>query len=564
MVVLPILGGWNARRKRPWCPPEWLLGILITLGAALLLLDVNPENFWPKTITFLYLVLAAKILSPWRPKDVLQIHLLNLLGLLAASAINGPQILLFFGLEGALVLLALLFLHLASKDLCLSPKEALGLFLYGFVLALVILGGSLLITSLLPWSHLSPQDLTWRNPWNVSLTQGNLVLRNTPVFRVIWLKGKRPMLPYWRVLTYDTYFLGRWLKLYRKPQNFEIPPQGAEVDYLIRPSEPLEGLPLLGLPLHIRPNPGLEPVAGSNWLGGKTLTQALEVKARIPLVWPADLPPQKYLQVPPEIRHRLTHLIEKLQGRTPLETADKIILFLRRNYRYSLDVGTTSGDPVLYFLFKSKKGHCQYWASALALLLRTAGIPARVVTGYLGGEWIERGHYYLVREREAHFWVEAWLGKGWVRLDATPVLRFPQDWETRIWAKADYIFFLGEELTRRLTQKPLLAIPKKVFLFLGLLGAGWLSIWGTARLKRYLSRDPTEEFLALLAAQGLKRQPDETIAELVTRACYKWPACTKELQNFLRVYHENVYGERARPEDLDQALKRLKDAFFKD
>ncbi len=558
-----FFSGWNARRKRPWSPPEWVLGIGVILGAALLLLDVKPENFWPKTITFLYLVLAAKILSPWRPKDVLQIHLLNLLGLLAAAALKGPQILIFFGLEGVLVLWALLFLYLASKDLCIAPKETVGLFLYGLVLASLTLGGSFLLAGLLPWTNFSPRSWTWTNPWNVSLAQGTLVLKNTPVFRAIWQQGPRPSLPYWRVLTYDTYFHGRWLKLYRTIPSPLEHCLGTNVHYVIRPSEPLEGLPLLGIPLKITPASGFEAVAGGNWLAQKASFEAVQVQVCIPWAWPKDQPPQKYLQVPPEVRQRLRPLVRDLKGRSPLETAEKIIRFLRRHYRYSLEVGNTTEDPVLYFLFHSKRGHCQYWASALALLLRTAGIPARVVTGYLGGQWIEKGHYYLVREREGHFWVEAWLGKGWVRLDATPVLNLPQGWETRIWAKADYLLFLGEELSRSLKQGSLIATPQKIGIGLGILALAGLLGLGISKLRRYIYRDPTQEFLALLEDQGLKREPDETLAELVKRACQKWPNWSREFKSFLQVYHENVYGEKARPEDLEKALKRLKDSFSK-
>ena len=73
------------------------------------------------------------------------------------------------------------------------------------------------------------------------------------------------------------------------------------------------------------------------------------------------------------------------------------------------------------FLFDQKAGHCEYFASATALLLRAAGVPSRYVNGFLGGEWNEIGHYVDVRENRAHSWVEAYLGElGWMRVDATP------------------------------------------------------------------------------------------------------------------------------------------------
>jgi hypothetical protein len=77
------------------------------------------------------------------------------------------------------------------------------------------------------------------------------------------------------------------------------------------------------------------------------------------------------------------------------------------------------GDKAIeQFLFTSKQGHCEYFASSFALLMRAAGVPCRLVGGYLGGEYNKLGEYYLVTDDKAHVWVEAYLaGNGWVRID---------------------------------------------------------------------------------------------------------------------------------------------------
>ncbi|MES1165883.1 MAG: DUF3488 and transglutaminase-like domain-containing protein, partial [Verrucomicrobiota bacterium] len=78
-------------------------------------------------------------------------------------------------------------------------------------------------------------------------------------------------------------------------------------------------------------------------------------------------------------------------------------------------------DPVSSFLFAERQGHCEYFASAAVLLLRAAGIPARYVTGFRGGEWNPLGHYVAVRGDRAHAWAEAFApDAGWIRVDATP------------------------------------------------------------------------------------------------------------------------------------------------
>ena len=95
--------------------------------------------------------------------------------------------------------------------------------------------------------------------------------------------------------------------------------------------------------------------------------------------------------------------------------------FRTGGYTYALHSPTGEGHPLERFLLRSKTGYCEYYASGLAVMLRAVGVPARVIGGYLGGEFNSAGNYYLVRQSAAHTWVEAYLdGQGWVRLDATP------------------------------------------------------------------------------------------------------------------------------------------------
>src|SRR5262249_3815969 len=78
-------------------------------------------------------------------------------------------------------------------------------------------------------------------------------------------------------------------------------------------------------------------------------------------------------------------------------------------------------EPLDYFLFDRREGHCEYFSSAMAVMLRAVGIPSRNVNGFLGGEWNEYGKYVAVRSGDAHSWVEAYFeGVGWVTFDPTP------------------------------------------------------------------------------------------------------------------------------------------------
>ena len=161
----------------------------------------------------------------------------------------------------------------------------------------------------------------------------------------------------------------------------------------------------------------LEPVAAST---SQELSFTMGPRRRFAPVRPtaADL------TVPRALRETLNRLIVQITSRerTPAERLADIEAFLKRNYRYSLTVDRPGhGDPLIHFLEQDRRGYCEYFASALALLGRAAGIPTRVIGGYRVSEFNSVGGYYMVRQNDAHSWVEAWLpGQGWTTADATP------------------------------------------------------------------------------------------------------------------------------------------------
>jgi transglutaminase-like putative cysteine protease len=105
-----------------------------------------------------------------------------------------------------------------------------------------------------------------------------------------------------------------------------------------------------------------------------------------------------------------------------LEKARAVERGLRTGFGYTLDLPShTPADPVAYFLFTRKKGHCEYFASAMAVMLRTQGIPARLATGFESGIYNDLTKLWLIRASDAHAWVEAWIpGHGWTTFDPTP------------------------------------------------------------------------------------------------------------------------------------------------
>ena len=97
--------------------------------------------------------------------------------------------------------------------------------------------------------------------------------------------------------------------------------------------------------------------------------------------------------------------------------------FSNNNFEYTLEPPPLGFNSVDDFLFDTHKGFCEYYASSFVFLMRAAGIPARVVTGYQGGEYNDLGDYYVIRQSDAHAWAEVWLqDRGWVRYDPTAVI----------------------------------------------------------------------------------------------------------------------------------------------
>lgn len=141
-----------------------------------------------------------------------------------------------------------------------------------------------------------------------------------------------------------------------------------------------------------------------------------------PTITPSD-PVEGDREVPESIATRLSEIADRWtpSQAPPRARLEALIERFHRDFDYSLSFQRRRGvDPIIDFLDR-KSGHCEYFASALALLARTLGIPARVVAGYRVTEHNAVGGYRLVRERNAHAWVEAWIpGEGWQTFDPTP------------------------------------------------------------------------------------------------------------------------------------------------
>jgi protein-glutamine gamma-glutamyltransferase len=180
--------------------------------------------------------------------------------------------------------------------------------------------------------------------------------------------------------------------------------------------------------------PGFDVVVTSElqWLANRPVTDLLRYRAESHPLFrygprtAAAVPPQ-YLELPPGNNPRTMALAAEMQRDASLAAGGPQAMIqaafsrLRNgNYRYTLDPGVYGGNTADEFWFDRKEGFCEHIASAFVVLMRGLGIPARIVTGYQGGERNPVDGYWVLRQSDAHAWAEVWLaGRGWVRVDPT-------------------------------------------------------------------------------------------------------------------------------------------------
>ncbi len=219
------------------------------------------------------------------------------------------------------------------------------------------------------------------------------------------------------------------------------------------------------------------------------------------------------LELPP-LDPRISELARRLtEGFTSAEASARTIeSYLRENYLYTTELPKQQpSDPVAHFLFERRKGHCEYFASAMAVLLRSIGIPSRLVTGFQSGIYNPVSGWYVLRASDAHSWVEAYLpASGWTTFDPTPPdpsprrlsalsrLGFYLDAAETFWQ--DWV--LSYDLTRQLALASRVGQSSRTF------GERWLTAFGSGLgrwrrlaeegLRRYGVMAP-----ALLAAAGV-------------------------------------------------------------
>jgi transglutaminase-like putative cysteine protease len=274
-------------------------------------------------------------------------------------------------------------------------------------------------------------------------------------------------------------------------------------------------------------------------------------------------------------------------------------MFRNEAFVYTLNPPLLGQQAVDDFLFQTRRGFCEHYASAFVFLMRAAGIPARVVTGYQGGEMNPLGDYLIVRQSDAHAWAEVWLEQeGWVRIDPTgavspdriesgiaaalpgaelppALLQLDADWlrHTRLsWDLLNnnwnqWVLGYGQERQSRFLSRFHTALASwqgmAVAMVTGiaalLLGIALWMLWHTPRRGHDPVRAAYEKFCARLARRGIARLPHEGPADFAVRATLMRPDLARQIDLITQLYIKLRYERHgAAARDLKQAVRRFR------
>ena len=293
------------------------------------------------------------------------------------------------------------------------------------------------------------------------------------------------------------------------------------------------------------------------------------------------------LQLPEHLDPRIGALARSVVGgeRNPLRAARLLERHLQRSYRYTLELEGEQADPLAHFLFTRKAGHCEHFATALAVLLRASGVPARVATGFFGGE--RAGAQYVVRAGDAHAWVQAHVeGAGFVTLDGTPLefrtsqtpaltQRLFAAYETleELWRGAvlDYDFRDQVDLVRTLRPRPaptraaqpvrrplpsLGAWWARLLAAAGTYGLGWLLYRQLRRAAPHPATVFREGAERILRRARLSESPDELLESTSARLVAKGHPDAPRVEQIRTRYLEARFGQRPLTRRQADALLR--------
>ncbi|MBU2602734.1 MAG: DUF3488 and transglutaminase-like domain-containing protein [Actinobacteria bacterium] len=611
-LVLATLVGiglcWDLAERHPLS--SWLINLLVLVGLLVALGTPSAAGAIGRLLSGSVVLMGAKLLAPKTARDMLQVMLLSLVlligsAMISVSATFGP---LFMGYL-VLCTLTLLWLPFGTTlGRRIVPQATLKR--VGSV-GLALMVGSLPFVLLFFLALPRTQAPLWRGAVSmgaevtgfsdsVSLGSVSRIAQSPAIaFRAELPTHEGPLLPapYWRGLVLENADGFTWTR--REPLPEETLPRGLSstgavslIEQLIY-LEPHGQKTLFGLDRIALADDGISgpelvhdgAVQATRAVTRRLLYRVSSDTSPYSAVEPGPMTLAANLAVPSGLPPIVAQTARDAVGdeRDPYRITQLLLEhFAQGDYTYALRSPEGDGHPLKLFL-EQRVGYCEYFASTMALMLRMEGVPARVVAGYLGGDYNPTGDYYLVRQLSAHTWVEAYIpGKGWLRLDPTPpgqgpaapgVVETPSDafmlldWARLRWQALVLGYDLDMQTALFASVAAALAAPLKMRLDVDGLGdaAALLllvaALLTAALLWRRVSREGEEaalysRLLRRLRRRGLERGPAEGPQDFAARAAQALPSGAVSIEEITVVYLDARYGGRPAHREVIRRLER--------
>ncbi|MBF0519417.1 MAG: DUF3488 domain-containing transglutaminase family protein [Nitrospirae bacterium] len=429
--------------KNPSHISRLAINLVSVIVIAVSVYRVMTEDIVEPSVEALIILLAMKFLEEKKFRDYMQIYLISVFVLMGSALLSIDfTFFLFFVVMFFLtaVSIVLLTYHTESPELIIDRASFFKIVKRATLIPLASIPLTVVIFMILPRTNY--QFLRFLNHGQVgksgfsdTITLGsvsNIQLDTSPVFRA----GMDPVDEqslYWRGIVFDHFDGLTWKSSLRedeKPGNKNTLQGGKAVLQTIY-LQPFDNKFLFALDRPVSVSYRGSRISEDFTVSLRDTVKTMikyDVISKISVPQSSNtrsVPNNRYLQLPDNLPPQILSLAKSLTGGRSTDDAIKTIYrYLHSGlYTYSLDKLPTSDTPMSDFLFKKRSGNCEYFASAMALMLRAAGIPANVIGGYKGGVYNNVGKYYIVLQKNAHVWVEAFVeGTGWVRYDPTPPL----------------------------------------------------------------------------------------------------------------------------------------------
>ena len=427
-LILFIIGAYSDYKNK-YPVPRIALNIISLIVVIFMATRISADNLIIPSIETLLVLLGIKFLENKEFRDFMQIYMISVF-LLAGSALLTIDIsfILFFILLFFLVVIGAILLtyYTQDKELVIEKNVFKKLLIRLTIIPVVAIPFTILLFIILPRSQypvfnfLNSQS-TGRTGFSDSVQLGDVSQIQEDNSIIMRLKTDKPLdkeNTYFRGIVLNFFDGNRWYRRFLSSKE-EVSGKLIKQEIIL---EPYGNKYIFAIDVPVKFNRPVRRYNDFTFEAHRRIFNRIKYTAlsvvtnRIKVI---KIDKRGYLQYPKNINSEIINLAKQLKGKTDIETVKNVIGYLKK-YKYSLRNLKKGKDPLYDFLFISKTGNCEYFASAAAVLLRINGIPTRLVAGYRGVRYNEPGNFYYVPQSFAHTWIESYIDDYWYRFDPTP------------------------------------------------------------------------------------------------------------------------------------------------